>query len=502
MLEAHLQAFVPSPFLRKIDPSPTEALAFNVTAALLALGINYRDLHETVSDGVSAFINACARATESILSPVVVESENPQLVDAMRTATIAVALLGFLDAVSAQADFWKAGSRLALIQKVNQLLSEPFLVAVETSFSTIRNSHSPDRDVREWKRSLRQYAAFGRPLGAMLLQRSFMWLVVSSTSLIVTEGKLLRKAHILDLLMARDGKLNAGLVEKPDADFQSIDIYASLAVQQMNYIEAGADFVRLGTPSQQRLAYAVKSAAMIAFLNCSILNEDAADADILMGWLQETLDDPVQMADEDMASVALRCFALICHISPAFAPSVSRLLPRFLVQNVPHGNTVGAASRSLAFVLKLLSKDAIISTLYTLGNVLSPGSERTFTNGQANGSADGDIVYAGRHSTGSSISFQMHGEEETNIIYGNVVQAVCGIATACQDEKITALAQSMLLQKLDKVNTIVDSQIITGAASLALASGQLEFRTLLKSYSRICHIGVVNHNDALLGAVS
>ncbi|UKZ62337.1 uncharacterized protein TrAtP1_003587 [Trichoderma atroviride] len=504
ILDIHTQVFVSSPFFRKIEPSPTESLAFHVTAALLSLGNNYHELHEEISNGIWHFTNDCNKVAENVLSPHVGDPENPHLDDAIRTATIALALVGFLDAVSAQVDFWGIDGRLFLIQKFRQLLSEPFLVAVETAFSTIRNSLSQDREVKEWKRHLRHYAASGRPLGAMLLQRSFMWLVLASSSLMVADGPRLRTTHILDILMSKDGSLNG--VSKPgsEPDVSSIEAYANLAVEQMNYIEAGADFVRLGAHSQQQLAYAVKSAAMITYLNCSLLNEEVADADVLTTWLQEALEDPLQMTDETLASTVLQCLALSCRIAPSFSSTVSRVLPRFLVQTAPQGNTVGVASKSLAYVLKLLSKDAVISTLYTLGNVLSPGSDATITGPQANGTA-GDAglapVYVNRHSTGSAISLQMNGEEETAIIYGNVVQAICGIAAACDDEKITALAQSMLLQKLDKVNVSVDTQVIAGAATLALSGGQLEFRSLLRLYSRICHIGVVEKKDFLLGSV-
>ncbi|KAK2593385.1 Phosphatidylinositol 4-kinase stt4 [Conoideocrella luteorostrata] len=505
ILEAHTQVFAPSPFFRKVEPSPTESLSFHLTAALLSLGINYIDLKETVTDGIWAFTNACGRAIESVLSPQSTDLDSLPVDDAIRTATIALALLGFLDAASAQADFWKAGGRLGLIQKVGQLLSETFLVAVETSLSTIRNTHTQTNEVREWKRLLRHYAYHGRPLGAMLVQRSFMRLVLSSTSLMVAEGPDLRRNHVLDLLMSGDNLALKDQRQLLDGDLRSIEVYTNIAIEQMDYLEAGADFVRLGSPDQQKLAYDVKSTAMIVYLNCSFLNEDTADSDVLMGWLQESLEDLSQMSDPSLAAVVLRCMALICRISPSYTSSVSRALPRFLVQTAPYGDTVKVASKSLAFVLNMLSKDAVISTLYSLGNVLSPDAEADFVNIPANGAlGNGESVapeYGRRHSTGSSISLLVDGEQETTIVYGNVVQAIVTIATACDDEKITALAQSMLLQKLDKVNASVDTKVITGAAKLSLHGGQLEFRSLLKMYSRLCHIGVVDHKDFLLTAV-
>ncbi|KAI1382356.1 hypothetical protein F4677DRAFT_401744 [Hypoxylon crocopeplum] len=505
VLEAHAQTFLPSPAFSKIEPSPIEALTSNVTAALLSLGNNYDDLHETVSDNIWAFLAAMRKAIEGIIPPKLDEDAQPNLDDAIRVATIAISLLGFLNAASAQANFWRTGGRLALIRRIRNLLSEPFLTAVDGAFSTIRNAHTSDRSAKDWKRCLRHYTHQGRPLGPMLLQRSFMWLLVSATSLLIADVKSLRASHILDLLMSRGNLLKLDSPSSPDADFQSIELYAGIAEEEMDRLEASADFIQLGSSSQQRLAYAVKAAAIVSFLNCSVLNEDAADPDLLMGWLQESLENPMQMADETLASAVFRSMAILSKISPNFAPAVIRLLPRFIVQTTPSSSSVATASKCLAFALRLLSQDAVITTLYTLGNVLSPDAEQNVPNGSASelGAENGALsnVYQGRQSTGSEVSLQIQGEEDTTVVYANIVQAICSIADVCDDEKITALAQAMLLQKLTKVNQSVDCHIITGASVLSLNGGQLEFRSLLRLYSRLCHNASADDNTMVLDAV-
>ncbi|KAI2640683.1 hypothetical protein GGS26DRAFT_172568 [Hypomontagnella submonticulosa] len=504
ILEAHAQTFLPSPAFSKIEPSPIEALTSNVTGALLSLGNNYDDLHETVSDNIWALLAAMSKAIKSVVPLKLDGDGQSNLEDAIRVATIAISLLGFLDAASAQANFWRTGGRLALIQRIRVMLSEPFLTAIDGAFSTIRNAHTSDRNAKDWKRCLRHYANHGRPLGPMLLQRSFMWLLVSVTSLLVADVKVLRTSHILDLLMSKQGLLKLGS-GTPDADFQSIELYANIAQEEMDRLEAGADFIQLGSSSQQRLAYTVKAAAIISFLNCSVLNEDAADPDLLMSWLQECLDNPMQIADETLASTVLRSMAILSKISPTFAPTVIRLLPRFIVQTTLSKNIVATASKCLAFALHLLSQDAVITTLYTLGNVLSPDADQNIQNGSVielgTGSGELTNVYQGRQSTGSDISLQIQGEEETTVVYANIVQAICSIADMCNDEKITALAQAMLLQKLTKVNQSVDCHIITGAGVLSLNGGQLEFRSLLRLYSRLCHNAAAVDNATILDAV-
>lgn len=505
MLEAPTQTFLASPFSRHIDLSPNESLAFHVTGALLALGLNCSDLQQNINDSLRAFLKNCTRAADGILSPQAGNPDNLHIGDAIRTLTVVMALIGFMDAASAQADFWKPGERLALVQTIRHLISEPFLVAVETAVSTIRNSHSHDRETKEWKRLVRHYSAMNRPLGAMLLQRSFMWLVVASTSLVVTDGPTLRNSHILDWLTTQGDHLS-GIVKSFDGDSHSVEVYTALSTEQMRYIESGADFMRLGTVAQQKLAFAVKSAALLAFMNCAMLNQEVSNVDVLFTWLQETLEDSFQMADETLAFIVLRSLALICRISPSLSSTVGQLLPRFLVLGATQRKTVSVASESLAFVLTLLSKDAIISTLYALGNVLSTESDSSLANGQSNGTPGGDqnlhSVYGNRHSVASAISLRVNGEEETTIVYENIVQAICSITVACDDEIITALAQSMLVQKFNKVNASVDAQIITGAAMLALNCAQLEFRSLLKMYTKACHVAIVAGEDYLLEAVS
>ncbi|KAF2973077.1 hypothetical protein GQX73_g651 [Xylaria multiplex] len=504
ILESHVQSFVPSPGFNRIEPSPNEALTTSLTAALLSLGSNHDNLHETVSDNIWAFLASLRAAIQNIAPPRPEGDLEQNLEDAIRTATLAISFLGFLDAASAQADFWRIGGRLALIQRVRNLLSDTFLTAVDGAFSTIRNSHSSDRHVKEWKRCLRQYASQGRPLGPMLLQRSFTWLLVAATSLLVVDAKDLRGSHILDVLMSKDGRLKPDSLSGADVDFRSIEMYAGLAREEMERLEASADFLELASTSQQKLAYAVKASAIISFLNCSVLNEDAADPDHLMGWLTETLDSE-QISDGILASVVPRAMAILASFLPDYAPTVIRLLPRFIVQTAPSADTVGITSKCLAFTLHKLSNDAVISTLYTLGNILSPSPEHGVPNG-SNGDLGGDgtgsaNIYQGRQSTGSDISLKIQSEGDTAAVYSNIIQTICCIAKACEDEKITALAQAMLLQKLTKVNQSVDAHILVGASTLSLNSGQLEFRSLLRLYSKICHVAVAEDDEILLDAV-
>lgn len=505
-----MQTFVASPFFRDIEPSPIEALSSNLTAALLSLGINHSSLQKTISGKLWAYLDNCVAAAESIASSTQRQTSergiSSEVEDAIRIATITISMLGFLDAAATYANFWSAAERRSLVERFQRILSESFLVTVETAFSTLRNTHSHQSNIKEWKRCAHHYAAIGRPLGAMLLQRGFMWLLVAASSLLVADISKLRGNDILDLLMSGSKILRTS---EDGIDFATIEAMADIAADEMSLLEDGADYLRLGSAWQQRLAFSVKAAALISYLNCALLNEDAAEPDILMSWLENTLADPVQMADETLAKVVLRSMALISKLSPAYATTVTKILPRFIVHGGTTSQTIKVASSCLAYVLQLLSQDAIISTLYTLGNVLSreSNSERGHTShSSVNGDSpadrsSGSTFYAGKQSTGSATSLTITGEEDATAVYGNVIQAICSIAISCKDPKITALAQSMLAQKITK-NKTVEARIITEAAALSLSGGTSEFRSLLRVYLKLTHDAVVNNDEVILGAVS
>ena len=509
--EAHTQVFLPSPFFREIEPSPIEALSFNLTSALLSLGINHSTiLQDSISQSLWRYLLNCARAAQAVVPgpETANESESaPHVESAIKVARLTLSLLGFLDAAATYANFWTASERLKLIERVKGILSEAFLVSVETAFSTIRNSHSSDRTAKEWKRYFRHYAAKGRPLGAMLLQRSFMSLLVAGSSLLLVDVNVLRGHDILDLIISGNEMLRPTSFRSRETSFSTIETMADLASEEMNLLEDGADYLRLGSAWQQRLAFTVKAGALTSYLNCAMLNEDAADVDVLMTWLEEALADPIQVADETLASVVLRCMALTAKISPGLAPNISRILPRFIVQSGAPARTVAIASTCLAYVLRMLSQDAVITTLYTLGNVLSSATSTDrnllIANGDSvNGNGSTSNFYKGGQLTGSAISLTLTGEEETSAAHGNVIQAICVIASSCGDDKITALAQSMLLQKINKVSKSVDSRIVTEAAVLAISGGPLEFKSLLKLYAKLSQDGVAHNDKDMLTAVS
>lgn len=447
--------------------------------------------------------------------------------DALPIATLVVSLLGFFDSATVHVEIWRAEERVEVIKYIRDLLSPEFLITVETAFSTIRNSQ--DTEFRQWKRYVKHYAASGRPLGAALLQQGFAALLSATTSLLVIDSAVLKDTAVLDVLLQTRLVLPSSPPTSPSLEKHKMDFsrmlkrdgvargqvdkfmvaeFAEIAAEQLAIIDDGSDYLQLGSAWQQLLAFSVKAHALTAFCNCVVLHsrygtEDIDKVDVhtanLVTWLETAMDDPVQMADQNLAKVVLKVMTIVAQSDRSFAVTASRLLPRFIVRSAVGKETVKVAAKCLAIVLQQLSQDAVITTLYTLGNVLAPGNpERALT---ATSHRD-SLTSIEHHSLGgSSISLALNTEEEKFVVYERVIEAVVGVATYIKDDKITTLANSILNQKIDKLSPAVDAKIIVELAGLALIAGPTEMKLILKRFDRLGSRAVGSRDANIMKAV-
>ncbi|THC98697.1 hypothetical protein EYZ11_001831 [Aspergillus tanneri] len=420
--------------------------------------------------------------------------------ESVRVLSITVSLVGFLEASAMFPSFWPATEQQRILEQVRSILSEGFMVAVETASSTVRSAVTPDYGLRDWRRYARRYAADGRPLGAMLLQEAFMRFVkVCATSLVGAQ-------NFTDDELLDDYMNGVGIARSHDeAEITLVNCITEIIADQIQLLEDGSDYLQLGSPLQQKLNFSVKAYALIGYLQCVTLSGSAANSEDFLGWLEDTLMDQNQMSCLKLATATLKSIAIVARMSLNGASSGSRSLLRYIIEGgLPTRPSSSIAARCLAQVLGVLSQDAIITTLYSLGNVLSPGSgSENIYNSQlvAESFGHGNVVATFSQRRNDSVTSLSVDSEEGNVPYRSVIQAIVTIATNSHDEKISALAQSMLLQKIGKVGVAVDAYIIKETAALSLSTGQTEFQLLLKFYDRIYWDGIINGHSNITNAV-
>ncbi|KAL4880003.1 hypothetical protein BJY04DRAFT_192115 [Aspergillus karnatakaensis] len=499
--ESHGQLFRPSPFLHDIKPSPWEALSYNLTFALLRLGTEYPSSRQIILSTVDEYLYNCAEAVAALVSGSDSCSKENALGaphESVDVLVICVSMVGFLEAAAKFSPFWSATQKLRMVDHLQSIFSENFMVAIETASSIVRSAGSSDPTLRDWRRYARRYTTEGRPLGAMLLQEGYMRFIKSCVT------SLIGAQYMSDDDLLDDYVYGVGIARSYDAaELALINRLTGVIADEIQLLEDGSDYLQVGSPWQQRLAFSVKALALVGYLNCIILSEDTANSDDFLSWLEDTLIDPNQMSNEELATIALKCITIISRMSINSASSGSRSLLRFIVEGgIPAVGIGSVAAQCLSQVLGVLSQDSVITTLYSLGNVLSPGSgtEKPYP-GQSIGEPAGVTLTPFQQAKNGSITSLSVSELEDNTPYRSVVHAIITIATSCHDEQISALAQSMLLQKIGKLNIMVDACIIKETAALALTTGHAEFQLLLKFYDRVCRDGLTRGYGIVVNAV-
>ncbi|KAF2759256.1 hypothetical protein EJ05DRAFT_339209 [Pseudovirgaria hyperparasitica] len=500
--ESSSQTIPSSPALRDIEPSPWESLTLHLTSALLSLGINHESLRPRMEECVRLYVGQWAQTASSLSGGPLdrdVASEDASSTELETIMTLNLSILGFLDAAAKYTRFWSAQERLQLVSDIRKALTEKFMVATEAAQSVVRTSRSQQKHLREWKRISKHYIANGRPLGSMLLHQGFMNLVVSSSALVVCPTDPEFSVPVLDYLQQYP---QGHPSELDPAENALLEDLASIAIEEMEFVNSASDYLQqVGSPYQRQIASKVKADIFKTFVCCMVYNEEISDPDTLLAWLEATLSDPVQLVDHSLAATALKCLPIIAQASPATAANLSRILPRLIVQGGLDLPTAYVAADSLSRILKRLPEDAVITTLYSLGNVLS-GTSLPDRNGAVSPPQSSQLKVTNTgDNTGSTISLLAQDTEEPSLVYAIVIQTVIGIAKSSNDEKIIALALSMLVQKIGKVTPAVDARILSESSVLGAYTGANELKSILKLYSKIAHDALINNDDVILHAV-
>lgn len=491
--ESCYQAFTPSPLSHSTVSCPWEVLTFSLTRAILQLASRHQATRPRVLDIISNYLSQCRHiATELPQVALGAPAKDHTGSDLLPAVTLGTSMVGFLDAAAEHAHFWSAAEQRQVLDSIQAVLQDRYLVVMEHAAASIRNSRAVDPAARVWRHHLKYYAANGRPLTAMLLKYSFMGFAQScASSSLLTPAPLDQADLFKKLTSIEKGRSLADpiLTEK----------LVTITTAELSLIEEGSEFLQMSAPIQHRLAASVKSRCFTTFLCCALASESLADPETLLIWLDWSLSDPAQLANSELASAALGCQAVLATRSPAIASNLSRSLPQFLTGKSIPSTVAQAAAESLLAVLRVLPQDTVITTLYGLGNSLSTGHATETPAGAALFGSDSRVSRAeSKPQVNGNVAAIAH---NFSSVPNSVITVIVTVARGLGDEKIIALALSMLVQKVGKVSAQVDLKIISEVAPLAADGAIADFKSVLRLYDRLTHEGVATNNDSLLAAV-
>lgn len=414
MSESFAQRFAPSPYLRDLTPSPWEHLTASLTRALISIGTRFKELQPDIRDVFSVYLGKVLAHSEGSG-----EEDNE-----VNTASLVASFIGFLETASKYPKFWTSTERLAVLKQAQQVLSESFLLNAETTFTTIRNTQKKSSGL--WKRYTRDYDENGRPIGAMLLQYALMTFLVSSTSMIVVGMPARPGTDATDMLL--DGQIVTTI--SPE-DFAAVETFSEMAASVIQIVDNGAPYLTSDSEKARYLALKTKAQALAAYCNCVVLS-NSADPNVLYGWLLSIISDPAQMSCVPLASPALNILAILAkdkNNSDQVGKFINTL-HQYIVEGGPSTEVVQIAIKALAAILKHSPQDQTITTLNTLGHVLSSTKpERALEKSQTLQPFD-------THPAASSLSLASPTDESRQAIYVNIIDTIVGIADTLKDPKV------------------------------------------------------------------
>jgi phosphatidylinositol 4-kinase A len=260
---------------------------------------------------------------------------------------------------------------------------------------------------------------------------------------------------------------------------------AELAASQLESVEAGSDFLKFKTSPHYELSLRLKATALRLAAIAFIASGDPKERD-LPSHLKSLLIDFLQMSHDKLGKAVLDSVAAVSITSPEYCSDLNRALRNFIVHT--HGGqnstNIAFAAQRLAWCLHAISNDRVVSTLYSLVNVLSPttvGTDRPSGGGAISRPRTAlSLMNFDQHTVASSISLSLKTEDQRQQVYSNVIDAIAEMVIELHDEEIAELMISLLGQKFGRLNDGVDRLLVWGLAKISTRVNEKDFRRILK----------------------
>ena len=370
-----------------------------------------------------------------------------------------------------------------LISIIQPIVDGQLLIGIESLLSslnselTLRKSssgsvrHPQDTQLHYLLRIRTRYILDGDPPGALVIQGHLLKLFEHVCYLTCPNAS--KKPFFLPL---HDFKERFSLLG--NSTLRSI---SELATNQLDSIEASADFLKFKTSPHQNLSLSLKATCLRLVCIAFVTDNGAPETPSLV---KSILADSAQVSHIELGTACLDSVAVISMNCHEYTADLNRSLRSFIINtHTDHSSgLVCIAAHRLAWCLNAISKDKVVSTLYSLVNVLAPGStssaDRSTVSLRPRTALS--IMQFDQHATASSISLNMQSDDQRQQVYSNVIEAIAEMVCELHEEKIAELMISLLGQKFGRVNDGVDRALIWGLAKIATVVKEKDLRRILK----------------------
>lgn len=331
----------------------------------------------------------------------------------------------------------------------------------------------------------------------------------------VSNGNGYHNGFSLEITSVASSEFGPGRLS--DSDVEMTRSLADIAAAKMDFLDRGETYIVYSTFARLKLGYLAKS-HFLQVIACGI-SSDVVDFSIGKTIFHNAIGIHDVMLDSNLGATVIQLGALLVFKDPSVGTSLTRVFTSLVANPKMNVGYCQVASKSVGLASKVLSQDAVVTTIYALTNLLFVGNDGlqlqarsrrntslrgTVENG-TNGTADANPHRLIRNNTltrrqsiiseRDSVSFN---ELEYKKVCENAVTAISEVVAACGDESVSTLAVTILSQKAIKLTSTVAPLLLHGLVSCAPYLPTREFLVLVKLLHRLSVEAFQNKNTEIL----
>ncbi|CAK7913345.1 phosphatidylinositol 4-kinase Stt4p [[Candida] anglica] len=320
---------------------------------------------------------------------------------------------------------------------------------------------------------------------------------------------------------------SSGLEISPD-HYPLIKILSDIAIQKMEFLDRGETYIVYSTFSRLRIGYLAKS-FNLQVIGCGMFT-DNVPLKVAKRIFKNCLSIYDVMLDNNLGPSVIQLGALSVYKDDHIGSSLTRAFTSLVANPEFDREYCISASKSVGLASRILSQDAVVTTIYTLANLLfvggdtgrirrgrleelsrvpssnsmrslteppmsannnsSMGPAETRPNGDypnvadASSTINGGVVAHGVSLVANGTPGALSDSDHIQICENSIV-SISNIVSACNDETVTTLAVTILSQKMSKPDSRISLILLSGLVSCAPSLPEREFLILMRLLNKL-----------------
>lgn len=300
-----------------------------------------------------------------------------------------------------------------------------------------------------------------------------------------------------------------------------VERLVDLAQVQLDQLDNGATYINLSSKARIDLAFQTKAYCLQVI--CVALTVEILSISLVTKIVANSLSHLTEVIDYNLAPVIIALGSLLNFKgSKTISSELIHSFPLVISRISPEIDTsfIKKISKNLSLGMKPLSQDSIITTIYSLINLLADKAlvdptnalrELKLRSARANTVTSPNLNLRAQRSntmhslrvtvSNTSLNSMMVEREANKHIFKNAISSVIQIANSYDDHAITVLVLTVLTQKFTKVSHDLDYFLLEGLSEIAPFLSEKEFITLTRMLDGALTRSLLRKDDIFSGFI-